>query len=196
MIKLVLIPLLTAFIGYITVIIAVEMLFKPREPVNILGLKIQGLFPSQHANWAAKAGETVESSFSLDELIVKVDTPENHAKAADLISQKVREKISEVIPKIVPPTITRTVADKLEGMIRKEIPSYFNQAIAAGRKEFEEKVNIKALVEQKVLELDLLELERMLKESAGRDIRIIALVAGFFGLVIGILQDLIIIFIP
>lgn len=194
--RLVLIPLLTALIGYITVIIAVEMLFKPRNPVNILGLKIQGLFPSQHADWAAKAGEMVDASFSLDEIIQKVNTAENHEKAADIISQKVREKISEVVPRIVPPSITRTVADKLEGMIRKEIPSYFNQAISAGRKEFEEKVNIRAMVEQKVLDLDLLELEKLLKESAGRDIRIIALVAGFFGLIIGLLQVLIIIINP
>lgn len=172
------------------------MLFKPRNPVNILGLKIQGLFPSQHADWAAKAGEMVDASFSLDEIIQKVNTAENHEKAADIISQKVREKISEVVPRIVPPSITRTVADKLEGMIRKEIPSYFNQAISAGRKEFEEKVNIRAMVEQKVLDLDLLELEKLLKESAGRDIRIIALVAGFFGLIIGLLQVLIIIINP
>jgi uncharacterized membrane protein YheB (UPF0754 family) len=40
-------PVLGAFIGYITNVVAVELLFHPKKPVNIFGFKIQGLVPAR-----------------------------------------------------------------------------------------------------------------------------------------------------
>ncbi|MCD6493331.1 MAG: DUF445 family protein, partial [Archaeoglobaceae archaeon] len=40
-------PLLGAFIGYITNVIAVKLLFHPKKPINLLGIKIQGLIPAR-----------------------------------------------------------------------------------------------------------------------------------------------------
>ena len=42
-----LLPLLGAFIGYITNVVAVKLLFHPKKPINILGIKLQGLIPAR-----------------------------------------------------------------------------------------------------------------------------------------------------
>ena len=56
---LLLIPFISAFIGWFTNWIAIKMLFHPKEPMNILGIKIQGIFPKNQQKFAQKLGTLV-----------------------------------------------------------------------------------------------------------------------------------------
>ena len=49
-----LIPFISAFIGWFTNWIAIKMLFHPKEEKNILGIKIQGIFPKRQQQFAEK----------------------------------------------------------------------------------------------------------------------------------------------
>ncbi len=56
-----LLPLVGAFIGWVTNIIAIRMLFYPKHPVRIpfTSLTLQGVLPSRHADLAASVGRAV-----------------------------------------------------------------------------------------------------------------------------------------
>ena len=56
---LILIPLISAFIGWFTNWIAIKMLFHPREPKKILGLTFHGIFPKRQRQFAEKLGKLV-----------------------------------------------------------------------------------------------------------------------------------------
>ena len=58
-----LIPMISALIGWLTNRVAIRMLFRPKKPLRILGLKIQGLVPARQKEMAQKFGEVIERDF-------------------------------------------------------------------------------------------------------------------------------------
>jgi uncharacterized membrane protein YheB (UPF0754 family) len=56
---LILIPLISAFIGWFTNWIAIKMLFHPKEPKKILGITFHGIFPKRQQQFAEKLGKLV-----------------------------------------------------------------------------------------------------------------------------------------
>ncbi len=47
LIKIGLLSIIGASIGYITNVIAIKLLFRPVEPMNVIGFKIQGVIPKR-----------------------------------------------------------------------------------------------------------------------------------------------------
>ena len=66
---LMLIPLISAIIGWLTNFLAVKMLFHPKEPITFLSIKIQGVFPKRQKELSNKLGILVsEELFSIQEI--------------------------------------------------------------------------------------------------------------------------------
>ena len=53
------VPAVGGLIGYMTNRLAVKMIFRPIQPVNILGLRIQGLMPRRQQDMARSIGAVV-----------------------------------------------------------------------------------------------------------------------------------------
>jgi Uncharacterized protein conserved in bacteria len=76
------IPVISAFIGWITNWIAIKMLFHPRKPVRVLGIPFQGIFPKRQRQFAEKLGKLVSNELlSYTDIEQKVTNPENLKKA-------------------------------------------------------------------------------------------------------------------
>ena len=60
--ELLILPFISAFIGWITNCIAIRMLFRPLYPVNILGLKIQGVAPRRRHELTEGIANAVEKA--------------------------------------------------------------------------------------------------------------------------------------
>ena len=58
---LILIPFISAFIGWFTNWIAIKMLFHPKEPIKIMGISFHGIFPKRQQQFAEKLGKLVSS---------------------------------------------------------------------------------------------------------------------------------------
>ena len=75
---LILIPLISAFIGWFTNWIAIKMLFHPREPKKILGVTFHGIFPKRQKTLATNLGKLISDEFlSFNEIEQKISNPEN-----------------------------------------------------------------------------------------------------------------------
>ena len=87
-----LIPLISAFIGWVTNWVAIKMLFHPREPKRILGITIQGIFPKRQQQFAEKLGKLVSNEFlSFSDIEEKISSPENLRKIMPMIENHVDE---------------------------------------------------------------------------------------------------------
>src|SRR3954468_24697408 len=102
---LILIPIISAFIGWFTNWIAIKMLFHPREPKKILGVTFQGIFPKRQKQFAAKLGKLVSSELlSFSDIEQKIADPGNVNKIMPLLETHIdtflREKLTVEIPMI------------------------------------------------------------------------------------------------
>lgn len=189
MVRILIVPVISALIGYITNVVAIRLLFWPRQPVNLGFFYLQGLLPKRQADIARSLGELVEEQLlSVDELIDKFDTPEIHAKITDKISSVLRQKLVMLIPNIIPGKITNLILDNLEKILRQEMPGLINQVVESSREYLTNEVKVSKIVEEKVNAFDLAELEEMIKGVTSTELRFIEILGGVLGFIIGLVQ--------
>lgn len=197
MLYLIVIPVISALIGYITNVVAIKLLFWPKKPINLGIFKLQGLLPKRQADIATSVGELVEEQLlSLDEVFDEVDTPEMHAKMVDKISEVLKERLTSIIPSFLPSKVTKVIADNLIRVLRQEAPNIIKQVINSAREYVTEEIKISVIVEDKINDFDLDELEEMITGISSTEIRFIELLGGILGFIIGLVQLAFIHFIP
>ncbi len=190
MYKFILIPLVSALIGYLTNVVAIRMLFWPRQPVNLIFFKLHGLLPKRRAELASSLGQLVEEQLlSMDDLFEKINTPEVRDKISKLIITAVKSRLGEVMPRILPGKVTQVIADGLEKIIRQEAENLIRKSFQAGQEYLNEEIKVSQIVEDKVNEFDLDQLEEMIRGISSPEIRAIEILGGVLGLIIGIVQD-------
>lgn len=190
MLKFFILPLISALIGYITNVVAIKMLFWPRRPVNLLLFKLHGLLPKRRAELASSLGKLVEEQLlSLDDLFEKINTPEVREIISRQIIAAVRDRLGEIIPRIVPAKVTQIIVDSLEKLIRQESEHMIRQIIDSGQEYLANEIQVSRIVEDKVNAFDLDQLEEMIRGVSSPELRAIEILGGVLGLIIGIIQD-------
>ena len=195
--KLAAIPLISALIGYLTNVIAIKLLFWPVKPVNIAGFKIQGLLPKRQTEIAASLGILIEEQLlSLEDLFIQADTPLIRQQLTEKLVSTVLARMSAMLPRFTPNRLVQAILDLTEKMIRQETPAVINEVLADGKAYLQENIKIKSIIEEKIIDLDFLELEDIVKGVSTSEIRFIEVLGGILGLMIGLVQVLILLFFP
>ncbi len=192
-------PAVGAMVGWITNRIAIRMLFKPRRPVNILGLKIQGVIPRRHGELAMRIAETVHE---------KLLTSEDLGRAMNDVDweDEVRSTLNRILNEKGPgsiigriPGIAQAWKSVVLPQILDTLSKEINRLIARYRNVFIQKirdsVDIRNLVAQRVEQFELEALEDMVMNLARKEFAHIEIVGAVTGTVIGIVQGLIMVFI-
>jgi len=191
--QIIAIPLISAGIGYMTNVVAIRLLFWPKKPIRIIFFELYGLLPKRQAEIAAKLGQLVEEQLlSIDDLFERIDTPETYSRLSSELSHIVRGKLYALLPRMIPGKVSTLIVDNLDRILQQEAPAIFKQLLATGRDYLNEEVQIKQIVENRVMALDLDELEMMIRGVSGTEIRFIELLGGILGFIIGLVQLLII----
>jgi uncharacterized membrane protein YheB (UPF0754 family) len=116
--KLAVLAIIGAFIGWMTNVFAIKLLFRPLQPVNILGLKLQGLIPKRKKDIAENIGETVEKELvSVEEIIDKMIEQTDKEGIIEEIRNKVLNIVDQKMPIFVPPTMRNMIM----GMVNEAI---------------------------------------------------------------------------
>lgn len=196
-IKLICIPLISALIGYFTNVVAIKLLFWPQQPINLGLFKLHGLLPKRQANLAASIGELVETQLlSMDQLVDKIDTPEINNKITMKLSRILKDRLTSLMPGIIPAKVTQVIVDNLDKVLRQEAPQLIKQVISSGRDHLNREIQIKKIVEDKVNDYDLNELEAMIRGISSTELTFIEVSGGVLGFVIGLIQVGIIVLFP
>ena len=102
---LVLIPIISAFIGWFTNWIAIKMLFHPREPKKLFGMTFHGIFPKRQRQFAEKLGKLVSVELlSFRDIEEKITHPANIQRIMPLMEEHIdhflRVKLAQQMPVI------------------------------------------------------------------------------------------------
>lgn len=190
-------PVISAFIGYITNVVAIKLLFWPREPINCLFFQLYGVLPKRRADIARSVGEMVEEKLlSLDDLFDKIDTPEVREDLVDRLRVIVKARLGTMMPGFVPDKITHLIEELLDRIIRQEADDIVRQVIQSGQEYLNNEVQVKQIVEDRINQLDLEQLEGMIRDVASTELKFIEILGGVLGFIIGLIQVAVLLVFP
>lgn len=191
--KLALLAVIGAFIGWMTNVFAIKLLFRPLQPIHILGFKLQGLIPKRKSDIAESIGETVEKELvSVEEIVDKMIEQTDK----DVIIEEIRTRILSIVdqkmPMLIPPTMRNMIINYVNEAIDENAETMMNEMSEKLVHHAAEKVSISLLIQEKIMEFPLEKLERIIMEIAKKELKHIEYLGGLIGFVIGILQGLIV----
>ncbi|HNF49642.1 MAG TPA: DUF445 family protein, partial [Chitinophagales bacterium] len=150
--KWITVPLIGAFIGWITNWLAIKMLFRPRQPVKILWFTFQGIFPKNKPRIANKLGEIVQRDLiNFTDIKDRLKDPDALKNFEEEIAQRVdvaiRERIerSPILDVIVPDQLISNVHKTIVEEIGKNLPNVIDTSLT----KIEQKLDIHQLVKNK-----------------------------------------------
>jgi uncharacterized membrane protein YheB (UPF0754 family) len=192
---IILIPIISAFIGWITNWVAIKMLFHPREPKTILGIRFHGIFPKRQKQFADKLGKTVSSEFlSYADIQGQISDPGNLQKIMPLIENHIDEflrvKLAAEIPMVAMFIGDKTIA-MLKQALMKEIETLFPVVMKQYALNLKEHFDIEEIVKTKVAAFSSDKLESLLHQIMSKEFRFVEIIGAVIGFIIGLVQILI-----
>jgi uncharacterized membrane protein YheB (UPF0754 family) len=187
-------PFISAFIGWFTNWIAIKMLFHPRLEKNILGFKLQGIFPKRQAQFAEKLGQLVSKELiSFDDIASKINSPQTLEKLLPTIELHVNQfidvKLKEEIP-LLSMFITGNTLDNIKKGIVKEFEVLFPTLVSNMTNNIYNEVNIEKIVTEKVQAFSSDKLEEILMAIMSKEFKFVEIIGAVLGFIIGLLQVL------
>ncbi|SKA07585.1 DUF445 domain-containing protein [Sediminibacterium ginsengisoli] len=191
----VLIPLISAFIGWFTNWIAIKMLFHPREPRKIFGLTIQGIFPKRQKQFAEKLGRLVSQELlSFREIEEKITNKENIDKLMPLVEGHIdnflRNRLAQEMP-VISMFIGDKTVTQLKSVFLAELQQLFPELMKQYMGNLQQQLDLEAIVVSKVSGFSSDKLEGVLQGIMSREFRFVEILGGVLGFLIGVLQVLI-----
>lgn len=185
-----------AIIGWVTNLLAVKLLFRPFEPINIpiINLKIQGLIPKRRNEVAVSIGKTIENDLlSIDDIVSKLMNSHNKEELFIIIKSKINKIISERLPGIIPTPFKGMIQSYVEDIINKEGEKIITEIMEAVINKGTSSIQLSQMIEEKINEFPLDKLEEVVLSIAKKELKHIEILGGVLGFIIGLLQGLIVI---
>jgi uncharacterized membrane protein YheB (UPF0754 family) len=185
------IPFISAFIGWLTNFFAVRMIFHPRRPVTVLGVRIQGLIPRRKTDLARTIGETVERELLNREDIAAVFRSEEFkTHVAEEIDRKIEQFITTNFGAnpMVAMMLSGSVMQQLKDRLSEEIHSSLSRVLERRMADAHHLLDFKRIVQEKIEQFELEKLESIVYTIASRELKAIELLGGVLGFFIGIVQ--------
>ena len=174
-------------IGYITNVIAVEMLFRPEKPVCLLRrhLCLQGLVPARKESIAKRLAE-ITSRYALSG-----DVRQKYMRD---LEEKVRQAIEEIVSnQFTGITTPLPITIPLISMVSRGIADALTPVALRLFEEASSRIDIAGIIEREFISLPSSEIERMFKQIAGKELRYIELLGLALGFLIGIAEGMFIV---
>ncbi len=189
-------PVIAAFIGWITNYIAVKMLFHPRKPVRLFFFTVQGVFPKRQSALAKKLGEIVSKELLSSEDIKRgfkesVVSPEILKKIDAHIEEIIIDKLPRAIPMlamVMNPELVKTVKNVFLDNMKETFGSmagFLGEKVTGN-------IDIHKIVEEKINNFSSEKLEELIFTIMKKEFQFIELVGAVLGFFIGTVQVLLI----
>ncbi len=184
------IPAVGGLIGYTTNRLAVKMIFRPIKPVNVLGLKIQGLMPRRQQDIAGSIGEVVgDHLVSHEDLANGLKNFDMTALLTEVLQVGLEPKIAELrnLP-LIGGFLTDDRIDELRKSIVDSLLKRKDDILEKIEDALEEGLDVRTIVTEKVAAFPVEKLESLVIKVASKELRAIEILGGVLGIVIGLGQ--------
>ncbi|MBM3443086.1 MAG: DUF445 family protein [Bacteroidetes bacterium] len=189
---MVVIPVISAFIGWVTNWVAIKMLFHPREPIHLLGITVQGIFPKRQRQFAERLGKMVsEELLSFSDIQTRVTNPENLRRLMPIVEEHVDEFLRRRLTELFP-VISMFIGEKTIGELKthfmNELERIFPILMQRYMNHLQSELDLEKIVVDKVTALTSDRLEALLMSVMAREFRFVEILGGILGFLIGLLQ--------
>lgn len=191
---IIILPLISAFIGWVTNWVAIKMLFHPKEPVRVLGITFQGIFPKRQQQFARKLGKLVSNELlSFQDIEEKITSAENLKKIMPVVEQHVDEflhsRLKEAFPMIGMFIGEKTIS-QLKNLFMNELESIFPVLMKGYMNNLQQELDLEQIVVAKVSGFSSDKLEAILYQIMAKEFRFVEIIGGVLGWIIGMVQVL------
>ncbi len=190
-----LIPVISAFIGWVTNLIAIKMLFHPRKPLRLGLFTLQGIFPKRQQQFAEKLGKLVaEELLSFEDISDKLTDPGKIRALLPEIATRIEEFLRYKLPDSMPvlsmfigDSTIQKIKDVFVGEMEDMLPRLIRQYVESHRAE----LDLEKIVVDKVAAFSSDKLEDILNGIMKKEFRFVEIIGGVLGFLIGIIEILI-----
>ncbi len=187
----ILIPIISALIGWFTNYLAIKSLFRPYKPVRFLGITFQGVLSKRREKLAKKIAKTVSSYlFSIQDIKEKISQPEQVSLLKGSLIKVVHQHILDNLPVMIKPMAEPMVNNILEKEGEHIIISLVDEFTSFLDKD----INIEKVVEEKLMNYDIKNLETIVMGIARDEFRHIEFLGAIIGFIVGLFQIIIFLF--
>lgn len=185
-------PFLCGGIGWGTNWLAVKMLFHPQKPINVLGLKIQGVFPKRHAALAENLAHLVETQlFSHKDVQAYLHNPEFHDRLKVFMEGYIDSLIKDVLPSKIPMLamfLNDNLAPKIKELLLEQFEALIPKLMDSLADELEHNMSVKETVRAKIEAFSMDQLETVLFTLMRKEFKFIEVSGGVLGFTVGVVQ--------
>ena len=190
--KLVLAPVICAFIGWMTNYLAIRMLFHPRRPIRIGFWTWQGLFPKRQRELAFNLGRLVEQELvNHTDVWQAVNDPAFQERLRTLVGSYVEDFLHKKLTAIHPMlafVLKGPVIDRTKHLVLQEVERFIPDMVDQAARELESRLDFKKIVQEKVEGFSMPKLEQTLFSIMKREFWFIEIFGGVLGFVVGLGQ--------
>lgn len=189
---MIIIPVTSAFIGWVTNRLAVVMLFRPQKPVRVFGITIQGIFPKRQPQFAQQIGALVSKelvSFNeIESKLTKEENIKNIMPVAEVhVDDFLRNKLKEAFP-MIGMLIGEKTIETLKGIFMKELETIFPVIIKGYVQNLQQDLDLEQMVASKIAKLSSDKLETAMYSGLKKELSAAGFFFGLIGFLIGLIQ--------
>ncbi len=187
----ILIPVVSALIGWLTNYIAVKMIFRPRQEIRFLGFRIIGLLPKRKADLADKIADTVERELiSYKDIRALAQGSDFHDRTGALIRTKIEEFIAAKVTSnpLISMFLSSDMVDKFTDVLMEELQKNIPNVMDHIFESFEDKIDFRKIIKEKINAFDMERLEKIVYDISARELKSIEILGGVLGFVVGLAQ--------
>jgi uncharacterized membrane protein YheB (UPF0754 family) len=188
------IPFISAFIHWLTIWMALKLLFHPRKPKKILFFTLQGIFPKRQKQIAESLGKIVgQELLSFGDIEQTITNPENVQKilpaAEKHIDNFLRVRLKESMPMISMFIGEKTIL-QLKEVFMQELAELFPVIMKNYINNLKHDLDLERIVVEKIAAFSSEKLEKMLNQILTKEFRFVEVIGAALGFFIGVLQIL------
>jgi len=189
------IPFISAFIHWLTIWMALKLLFHPRNPRRVFGFIVQGVFPKKQRQIAESLGRIVgQQMLSFGDIEKTITDPQNVQRILPVVEEHIdhflRSKLKEAMPMISMFIGEKTIA-QLKLVFMQELEELFPVILQQYVSHLRGDLDLERIVVDKIAGFPNDRLESMLNEFLTKEFRFVEVIGAGLGFLIGLLQILI-----
>jgi uncharacterized membrane protein YheB (UPF0754 family) len=186
------IPFISAFIHWLTIWMALKLLFHPRKPKKIFWFTLQGVFPKKQQQIAENLGRIVgQELLSFADIEKTITNPDNIKKILPLAEEHIdnflRHKLKQSMP-VIGMFIGDKTINQLKTVFMQELEDLFPVIMKNYVSNIKNELDLEMIVVEKIANFSSDKLEEMLNQILTKEFRFVEVIGAALGFFIGLLQ--------
>ncbi len=189
------IPFISALIHWVTIWMALKMLFHPKLPTKFLGITFHGVFPKKQQQIAENLGKIVgQELLSFKDIEEKITGSNNLEKIYPEIENHIDEflkvRLKESMP-VIGMFIGDKTVNQLKEVFMAELKSMLPGLLKNYVNNLKNELDLEKIVVEKIKGFSSDKLEDMLNQILTKEFRFVEVIGAVLGFLIGVVQILI-----